>query len=219
MIKISAAVKNIFEQQPFLESGLNNKIFNLSALAKFLKPMVEARTKKDIRESAILMCLSRLERTRSKRKNSFQKIEVVDITIHSNLCSVSFYASKEVFDKIHLIYSKVNAVNGFISMIHGVNEINLIIDEKFFDLVGEHIKERARNVQKKIASLNVHLNEKTCNTPGQFYSLIQAISMQGINIREITSAFNDAMFYVDQADVKLAFDTLYRCFCENERRK
>ena len=154
-----------------------------------------------------------LTKKKTQKKSSFHKLEVINITVHSNLCSLSFYTNKEIIKKINLIYMKVEAKNGFISIIHGVNKVNLIINENFFDLVCKHINEHPENIQKNIASLNVQLNKKTCDTPGQFYSLIQAITMQGINIREITSAFHEAMFYVDQTDVKLAFDTLYNCFC------
>jgi hypothetical protein len=217
MIKISSAIQNILEEQPFLEYGLHSKLFNLPALAKFIKPLIEARTKKEVHETAILMCLSRLQSKMVKKKNSYQKQKVVDVTIHSNLCSVTYYAGKEVFEKINGVYTKIKSQNGFISIIHGVRRITLIIEEKNFSMLGEHIKETPINVKNKIASVNIQLDENTADSPGQFFSLIQVITLQGINIREITSAFYDVMVFVDQVNVKLTFDTIYRYFCESER--
>jgi aspartokinase len=218
MLKISEAIKTICSEQPLFAFGLHNKVFNLSALAKLLRPMIEARTKKPVKDSAILMSLSRLQTKNIKTKSSFKKPPVVNITIHSNLCSISFFTNKPLFDKINQLYNQVKSRNGYISVIQGVNETNLIIDENFFELVGELIKDRPKNIHRDIASLNIQLDEKVYDTPGQFYFLVQAISFQGINIREISSAFSEVIFYLDQADIKLAFDTIYNSFQNNNGR-
>ena len=211
MNKISDAIKAIYAKQPLLAFGLHNRILNLSALAKLLRPLIEARVKKPVKDSAILMSLSRLQK-RNVKKSNFQKPQVINITIHSNLCSVSFFSNKPLFDKINQLYNQVKDRNGYISIIQGINETNLIIDENFFELAGQLITDRPKHVCHHIASLNIQLDEKVYDTPGQFYSLVQAVSFQGINIREITSAFCEVIFYLDQADIKLAFDTIYNCF-------
>ena len=60
MIKISDAVREILDGSTFLQFGLHHKLINLSQLARFLHPLVEARTKKEVQRSAIHMALSRI---------------------------------------------------------------------------------------------------------------------------------------------------------------
>jgi hypothetical protein len=111
----------------------------------------------------------------------------------------------------------VREARGYISIIQGVYETNVIIDEICFHLVDKHVKDKPKNIRRNIASLNIQIAEHAYETPGQFYCLVQAISLQGINIFEITSAFSEMIFYLDQKDVKLAFDTIYNYFQSNKK--
>jgi len=216
MIKISSAINEIFADQPIMESGFNNKLYNLTALAKFIKPMVEARAKKSVNINALLMCLSRLQRKKVKKVGLYKTPTVVNVTVHSGLCSISYFANRQLFEKINKIYTEIKKVNGYISIIQGINETTLIIDKQFMGISDKYITEPRKNFQKDIASLNIELDENVYDIPAQFYFLIQAISLQGINIREITSTFSEVILYLDEKDIKLGFDTIYNVFGRNK---
>jgi hypothetical protein len=213
MIKISTAINDIFADQPIMEGGFNNKLFNLTALAKFIKPLVEARTKKSVNVNALLMSLSRLQRKKFKKVDLYKKPLVVNVTIHSGLYSISYFANWQLFEEINKAYIEIKKANGYVSIIQGIKETALIIDKKFIGILDKYITEPHKNLQKDIASLNIELDEGAYNIPAQLYFLSQAIALQGINIREISSAFSEVIFYLDEKDIKLGFDTIYSLFC------
>jgi hypothetical protein len=62
MRKISDALEAIVEGNPALAFGLHHRLLNLTKLARFLRPSVEAQTRKGVSDSAVLMSLSRLQR-------------------------------------------------------------------------------------------------------------------------------------------------------------
>ncbi len=159
------------------------------------------------------MCLSRQQKKIEKIMPFLTKPQITNLTIHANLFSICFYTHPELFKRINQVYAKIKEKNGYINIIQGIQETSLIVDENFKDLVYKKIQAPIKNqCKEEMASLNIELDEKVYNTPGQFYSLIQAISFQGINIREITSAFKEVIIYVDQKDIKCAFDTIYNSF-------
>jgi len=212
MLKISDAIKTTCAQQPLFAFGLHNKLFNLTALAKLLKPIIEARTKKEVKINAILMSLSRLQRQQTIKGKHLLILPIINTTIHSNLCSVAFFSDHELFEKINMIAQKIKDKRGYISIIQGINETNIIMDETFLPLVDKYIDDKPKNVCTNIASLNIKVKEEAYKTPGQFYYLVQAITLQGLNIYEISSAFSEVIFYLDQKDIKLAFDIIYNNF-------
>jgi aspartokinase len=44
--------------------------------------------------------------------------------------------------------------------------------------------------------------------------VLQQVAVQGINVVEIASTATELILYLDQKDVRLAFDTLYQRFMD-----
>jgi len=80
MRKISDHLKEIINSQPYLLFGFNHGLFNLTKLAKFLKHYIEAQTKKEERDTAILMNLSRLKISKTNNLKKTQKILNLEMT-------------------------------------------------------------------------------------------------------------------------------------------
>ena len=60
MLRISDAIQTILDANQPLRWAFQQRLLNLSAMAAQIKPLVEARTKKNVQLSAIVMNLSRL---------------------------------------------------------------------------------------------------------------------------------------------------------------
>lgn len=201
MIKITTAIKEIIEGNPILEFGLAYKLFNLTQLAKMISPQIKARTKKEVKETAILMNLSRLQRRLDIAAPKLQTIKIDKTTVRSNLCCLTF-------PKTAQIHKKLLKQKEYITLTEGTNEITIIIKEDFYEKTKQAIGEEAINEHKDIASIGLQFSEKFNNTPGFIHLILQQISLQHINLIEIASTYTELVLYIDQKDTKLAFDTL-----------
>jgi len=212
MLKLTDSVKEIISKNSFLNIGICSRLLNLSHVAKFIKPLVEARTKKDVKVGAILMSLSRLQKEAHKLASLTEKFEITNLTVYSSLCSITFFESQGIQNKISEIYKEIKKNNGRITLIQGVGEIAVIIDENQITVIEKYITEKPKNIQKNLAALGIYFNPKHYETPGFIHYITQQIAFQGISIYEISSTFSEITIYVDQKNIRLLFDTIHNSF-------
>lgn len=211
MLKIKDSIKEIIENNSFFQFGIYYKLLNLTRVARFIKPHIKAKTKKNVTESAILMCLSRIQnQTKRKIKDSNFKIE--NLTIHSDLCTMTFYKTKLIHEKINKIYSKMLINGNFMTISEGTNETTIIFENKFLNEIKKLINERAKFLKEKISSLCIKFNSKYLSTPGLLYLILQQIALLNINIVELNSTETEIILYLETKDIKNAFDTIYNKF-------
>ncbi len=209
MLKISEAVRKIITKQPFFVFGISNKLFNLSNLARFIQPFVRARTKKEVTVQAIQVSLSRLQKEFRKSippKNSFL---IKSLTVHKNLCALTFFKSEENYEKLHSFYIKTQREDNYMTLSQGMNELTTIISERNFSKLKKIFKnKKPKFVQKNLAAIGVQFDEKYYEIAGFVHYLIQQVTMQNINIVEFSSTYSELVFYVEEKDVNLAFGAL-----------
>lgn len=208
MLKISSAISEIIENNPFLMFGFYNRLFNLTSLARFLKPQIETRTKKDVKSAAVLMNLSRAQKRIKEKAILADKYEISNLTVNYNLCVVTYYRNQDIYNKLFKFYGEVQERKEFMALSQGNREITVIISESVLDLLRKKIIEKPKYFRNGLCSLGINFQEKYLNNPGLLFYLTQQLVMQNINIREVSSTSTELIFYIDQKDVKIAFDTL-----------
>lgn len=195
--------------------GLCHGLFNLSKLAAFLKPQVDAWTSKPHQTSAIVMALSRLKGELGEGEDAENyEVLISNLTVRSDLMTVSFANLKEVRKGVNALHNKLDPKNVFFTVSEGISEITLILEKEYAALIKEHIPAKAIYRHNRVAAIAVKIPERYLETPGFFYLLFQQLFLQNINLVEIASTSTELIFYLDQADVRLAFDTLYNRFAK-----
>lgn len=213
MLKISDAIKEIVDKNSLLRFGMSYRLLNLSQTARFIKPLVEARVKKPVQVTALIMNLSR-QQQRMKRKAEEDQFKIENIIIRNNLCTMTFFADDAIRDKINKLYAQIRDEKGFMTITQGASEITIIFENSFVDLVNKVVKEKSKYKNNQICSVGIKFNEKYLEVPGLLYLILQQVALQDINIVEINSTGTELMIYVDEKDAKLAFDTIYGKFLE-----
>lgn len=212
MLKISDSIEEVISNNSFLNFGICNHLLNLSRVAEFIKPLIETRVKKDVKSSAILMSLSRLQREKCKKKVFTEEYKIVNLVIYSNLCSMTFFESDDVRNKLSEIYKEIKKQRGRITIIQSIEEVALIINDKHVRTIEKFIKEKPKNIQSNLAALGIYFDPKHYETPGFIHYITQQIAIQGISIYEIASTFSELIIYVEQKKIRLLFDTIHNCF-------
>lgn len=219
MIAISQALRDTVKGNPFLEFGFHHGLFNLTQLAGFLRPQVEARTKKPVRVSAVTMNLSRLRRELGARTPRPEQFVIEQITIHSGLCTLTYPKDPGLHAKLNSLNTRIHRESGFCSLSQGSREITVIIDSRYRAWLGEEITRKPLYQHDRLSSIGVEFNRRYVDIPGMLYMLIQRVALQNINLIEITSTYTEIMFFVDQADTQVVFDILFESFLAKSKAR
>lgn len=223
MRTVGAALSEIINSSPELQFGFHAGLFNLTQLARFVRPMVEARTAKEVAEPSLVMALSRM--ARATQKASSRKIsgagrfEVENVTVRSGLSTLTLHRSTDTHRATQSIYSKLNRKDSYFTLSEGTSEITLIFERSELATVlaalpaGERPKLRRDN----IAALGVRFHSRYVEIPGLLQRILQQISLQGINIAELASTATELVVYIAESDVRRGLDTLLRAFVDREK--
>ncbi len=210
--KLGDALKIMIDQNEFLRFGLHNRLLNLTQVARYLHPHIETRVGKDIATSAVVMALSRLQKESEERfPNASLPIVVKNISTHADLCVVSFLRTASVHAGLNRLHNQVQQERGYITFSEGVNEVSVILSAAHLPLVERLIDDSPAYTRKNVASIGIKFDVDQIESPGLFYSVFQELYFQKINVIEVASAGTELILYIDDSDVKLAFDTLYSC--------
>ena len=212
MKKISDALHDLVAENQFFEFGLSYRIFNLTQLAKFIQPLLEARTQKEVQPSAILMSLSRLQRTKEKVAVQPTKFRIENIFVRSNLSTITFFRDPNLLKEIRQISGKIQPVNSFFEFTQSTHEITIFFENALTELVGSMIMEKPKYENRQVACVGVSFAEELFEVPGFLGLLMQKINLQNINLIEVSSTYTEFNFYLEEKDVKLAFETLHDSF-------
>jgi hypothetical protein len=211
MKKISTALVDIIKRNNFLIFGLQENLLNLSKTASYLKPLIETRVKKEIKESAVLMGLSRLNRDKTF-KSSRLKVDkassAINFTIKTNLCSYTYFNTSSLRQQLNDFYPALRGQKTYFTQSQGISEYSITIDEAQADLVEKHIKEKPKNARCGLISFDVQLHDDSYNQVGVISDILLQIAFQGISIHEVSSTYTELIFCVDQKDLKITVDTL-----------
>jgi len=212
MNRISDALESIVSNNPLLQFGITHQLFNLSQLSKYLNPQIVARTKKEVKDSALLMALSRYQRSEQKKRKGSEAFVVKKLSVNSGLAIATFSKTPEIHRAINEFYRKVQSAQGFFTLSEGVTQITAIFDAEHLALRKKLIREKAIREYSDVGSLSVRFDDRYLETPGFLYLVLQQLYLQNLNILELTSTATELILFLKEEDVRLAFDTLYQRF-------
>lgn len=222
MITIAELIEKIIMDTPFLEEGLSEGIINLSALARQIKPEIEATLMKPVTESALIMALKRMTPAIAERVKQNKKSICLlgDITVRSDLSEFTFRRSETLLEKQKkLLHEADTLANPFITFTQGVFEITAIVNATLEKVVedifkGETIISRLKN----LASITIRLSAQTVHMPGVHYSVLKQLAWKNINVVEVVSTLTEFTIVLEKKDIDVSFSLLMK-FLANKKGK
>lgn len=211
MIKISDALLDIFQGNEVLSQGIQENLLNLSEVARKIKPLVEARLKKEIQTSALIMNLSRIAR-RIETIEKKQTFKLNRLHVYAGLVVFTLDNSLELERQIHKLYTRIKEENGYITVSQGMHETTCILEESLFFEVEKILNIPFKSVIPNITAIGITFDETYFETAGLISKVLRALDQQRINIVEMASTFTELTLYIRSEDRTLCFDTLQRKF-------
>lgn len=213
MSSIGKATEEIINRSPFLREALTENLINVSALARKIKPEVEEKLKKKIKEGAIVMSIKRMSpgyyhRINLKIKNFMGSLG--DFLVRSDLEDFTFENSETLTLRqadMMMFLNKENDV--FYTFSHGVNESTIITSNSIVDKLTDVFKdEKLKSRNKDLASITIKLPTVNTEISGIYYFILKHLAWEGINIVEVISTTNEFSVIVKSDDIDSAFSVL-----------
>lgn len=214
MITVSEEIKKFLLNSPLLEEGISQGIINLSALARKIKPQLEAALMKPVSESAILMALKRLSTKLIHKPVEYLELfeNKGDLTVRSNLSEFTFLRSDTIYEKQkEFLLDIEDRRDNFITFTQGVYEITIIINSNLEQKIKEIFKdEKIVSHLTDLSSITIRLSPQTVHTPGAYYSLLKQLAWYNINMVEVVSTLTEFTIILKKDQVDLSFSILLK---------
>ncbi|WP_224485114.1 aspartate kinase [Robertkochia aurantiaca] len=209
MKTISSVVENYIKSKPFLQSALSQGIINLTSLSRVIKPDIEVKLGKEVRNGAIVMALKRLSSDLEFR-STHRILKVLknlgEITVRSSLTDYTFLISDTIMSRQAELLKHIDNQDVFYTSSRGVNEINIVVSDTMNKTVEKIFeKEKCTRKESDLSSISVKLPEDNVNVPGVYYFIFQRLAWEGIGINEVISTTNEFTIIVQEAQIDKAF--------------
>ena len=212
MISISQVAEELIRRAPSLETALASDIINYSSLARNLKPQIEKKLLKEVKEGAIVMALKRVS---LKLRESLPKGEEIlnmlgDITIRSNLVDYTFLSSPTLGIAQNRIIEKTkDRKDIFMTITHGISQITIVASQSLAADIKEIFKaETPICTLENLSSLTIKIPLEATKMPGVLYSILKLLAWEGISLTEMISTFTELSIILDNKDIERAFSLL-----------
>ncbi|MDB4560451.1 hypothetical protein N9290_04835, partial [Flavobacteriaceae bacterium] len=108
MKTIQESVESIIRKTPFIEEALNEKLINVSSLARIILPKVEKMLKKQVKVGAVMMAINRISPASELRiRKNIRKftLSLGDFIVRSDLSDYTYKNTKSLLKEIAKILS------------------------------------------------------------------------------------------------------------------
>lgn len=213
MKTIQEAVEITIRKTPFIEEALNEKLINVSSLARVVLPEVSKLLKKDVKVGAVMMAINRLSpanelRVRKNIKNL--ALDLGDVIVRSDLCDFTFKNTPSLLKEIAKILSKSADSNDyFLTVSQGIFETNIVTSKNLQHYVEEIFKsETLINNVNDLASITIKLPKDNLEQSGIYYFILKQFAWANIAVQEVISTTHEMTIVVKEEDVNETFAIL-----------
>jgi len=213
MDSIGKLTEDLINRSPFLREAITDNLINISSLARKLKPEIELKMGKPIKEGAIVMTIKRMSPGLYHRLNikiTNMMSELGDFLVRSNLSDFTYENSESLKNaQSEFIHLMRRENDNFYTISQGLSETTFIVSASQNDLVKEFFKsEKLKAHNEKLASVTMKLPTVNTEIYGVYYYILKQLAWEGINIVQVVSTSNEFSIVVNQNEIDSAFRIL-----------
>lgn len=204
MIKITDLIKEILEGDDVAREALKLNYLNLSAYAKKVRPVIEAKLYKPISLGSMIVALSRLRNTFLTEADLRPAVHIETMSIQPNLAEITF---EKTTDTLTLAGSL--QVSNFFAITQGANELTMIFESKHTAEILTRFMRKPKGQYANLTAVTVRFNEQEyIEVPNMIFSLVTALAVKRINLIEIVSTFTELSCIVRSHDAQQTIEAL-----------
>jgi hypothetical protein len=201
MIKIQPIVRDILLGELEALFALTNGYMNMSSYAYRIKGEVEARAKKQVTITSLVVSLSRLRKEFKKERPLIQEVHIKNITTKLPLSEMVYENTVRFLEKFETLHKKISVTREdfFIATI-GTHEVDIIASSNLATRIMKHFEMKPKITNHNLAAIGISLNTEVFNTPNVFFSLLLITARARVNIEELISTSTELIFVVAEKD-------------------
>ena len=164
MKTIQESVESIIRKTPFIEEALNEKLINVSSLARIILPEVDKMLKKQVKVGAVMMAINRISPASELRiRKNIRKftLSLGDFIVRSDLSDYTYKNTKSLLREIaNILAVAADNNDSFITVSTGIFETNIVISQRIKPYIKDFFThERLIHNVENLASITIKLPE------------------------------------------------------------
>lgn len=213
MKTIQEAVEITIRKTPFIEEALNEKLINVSSLARVILPEVSQLLKKEVKVGAVMMAINRLSPANELRiRKNIKKLalNLGDVIVRSDLCDFTYKNSPTLFKRVAAILGEAGGNNDlFLTVSQGIFETNIVASRSLKDKIETTFKDEFLiNSLGELASITIKLPKENMEQSGVYYFILKQLAWANIVVQEVISTTHEMTVVVKEVDVNQSFSIL-----------
>lgn len=213
MKTIQEVVEKTIRKTPFIEEALNEKLINVSSLARLILPEVSKTLKKEVKVGAVMMAINRISPASELRiRKNIKKLalDLGDVIVRSDLCDFTFKNTKTLFREIAKILTKSSEnADYFLTVSQGIFETNIVTSKNLRPYVEDIFEnEILINSVLELASITIKLPKENQQQSGIYYFILKQLAWADISLQEVISTTNEMTIVVKEEDINQTFAIL-----------
>lgn len=213
MKTVQESITSIIKKTPFLEEALNDKLINISALARMMKDRVEKDLGRSVKEGALMMAINRLSPYKLiSVRREIEKISfsISDFVVRSNLFEITLRNTATLMlSTSKLIQGMAQDADVVLTISQGVFETTLVASKSLRSLMNEAFKDEIILYQQEnLASVTIKLPRTNLEHSGVYYLILKQLAWSSIPVREIISTTHEMTLVIREEDISRTFEVL-----------
>ncbi|OGI97788.1 hypothetical protein A3A11_02640 [Candidatus Nomurabacteria bacterium RIFCSPLOWO2_01_FULL_43_15] len=201
MIKIQPIVREIILKELEALFALTNGYMNMSSYAHRIKSTVEARAKKQVTITSLVVSLSRLRKEFKKEKPLIREVPITNITTKLPLTEIAYENTNKLIEGLDSLHKKISvSQDDFFTVTRGTSEVDIICSSNLKSKVLKHFKIKPMWINHNFAAIGISYKEEVFGMPNIFFSLLSVTARARINIEELVSTPTELIFIVAEKD-------------------
>ena len=213
MKTIQEVVEKTIRKTPFIEEALNEKLINVSSLARLILPEVSKVLKKEVKVGAVMMAINRISPASELRiRKNIKKLalDLGDVIVRSDLCDFTFKNTPSLLKEIAKILMKSSENSDyFLTVSQGIFETNIVTSKNLRPYVEDIFEnEFLINSVLELASITIKLPKENQQQSGIYYFILKQLAWADISLQEVISTTNEMTIVVKEKDINQTFAIL-----------
>ena len=213
MKTIQETVETIIKRTPFIEEAMQDKLINVSSLARLIQDEVEHTLGKTVKPGAIMMSINRMspiEIIKIRKNIKSLSLKLGDFIVRSDLFDYTFKNSHTLPKQISLIFAKIGSNReSFFTVSQGIFETNIVISSNLKEEIDTIFQDEERiSFMSKLASITIKLPKKNIEQSGVYYFILKQLAWANIPVQEVISTTHEITLVVKEEDINKTFSIL-----------
>lgn len=195
MIKVGTVVEDLIKKDHEAIASLSRGILNLSSYARLIHKKVEAKTKKGVKLTTIIMSLSRLGQRLEGVNPLLQKVVIDGLTVKTPLAELVFEKSPIVTKQLATLEKAISPrTDEWFSFSQNTRAIIVICSESKSEKVVKHMKTKPALLLKDLSAIGLSISPNYHPKPNIAFSLLHKVAERKIPLTETITTWTEVVF-------------------------